>query len=119
MSLKGSCPCGAVTLDIAADKPVAYANCHCSQCRRQGKPFGSWVVFPADKVKVTYADKKEEKKDKKEKEDKKEGKGKKVRDFGKRREEEEGKRSWAREKRREENMKRLGIAEDGSAFLAK
>ncbi len=45
-----------MTIDVAADKPAAYANCHCSQCRRMGKPFGSWAVFPADKVTVHYAD---------------------------------------------------------------
>lgn len=61
MSLKGSCACGAVTIDVADEKPAAYANCHCSQCRRQGRPFGSWAVFPADKVKLSFKDGKEAK----------------------------------------------------------
>lgn len=40
-------------MSCSVEKPDAYANCHCSQCRKGGRPFASWTVFPATSVTVT------------------------------------------------------------------
>lgn len=36
MPYSGSCHCGAVTFDVAADAPGTAMRCNCSHCRRKG-----------------------------------------------------------------------------------
>lgn len=36
MSYEGSCHCGAVTFEVAADTPMEAMGCNCSHCRRKG-----------------------------------------------------------------------------------
>lgn len=36
MSYEGSCHCGAVTFEVAADSPAEAMSCNCSHCRRKG-----------------------------------------------------------------------------------
>lgn len=48
--LEGGCNCGQVRYSIAA-QPVAVAQCHCSNCRRQsGSAFSVNLVVPKDAV---------------------------------------------------------------------
>lgn len=52
----GSCPCGAVTFEVAADLPPPDA-CHCTQCRKQsGHVFVSTDV-PKSSLSVAGSDK--------------------------------------------------------------
>lgn len=48
MSLKGTCHCGAVTLEVP-EAPVDVAQCNCSLCRRTG-----WLgaYYPDDSVSI-------------------------------------------------------------------
>ncbi|BAV63980.1 GFA family protein [Sphingobium cloacae] len=36
MAYEGSCHCGAVTFQVAADAPSEAMSCNCSHCRRKG-----------------------------------------------------------------------------------
>nr|WP_066775709.1 GFA family protein [Sphingomonas sp. CCH5-D11] len=36
MSYEGSCHCGAVTFEVAEDRPSEAISCNCSHCRRKG-----------------------------------------------------------------------------------
>ena len=53
---RASCACGQVQLH-AEGKPYRVGLCHCFDCRKaHGAPFAAFVIFPADKVRVTGAD---------------------------------------------------------------
>lgn len=47
-TIKGSCHCGAVKLEVA-EAPAKLTDCNCSLCRRVG---GLWAYYQADQVKV-------------------------------------------------------------------
>jgi hypothetical protein len=50
--LDGSCLCGKVTYNCAAD-PVATAACHCTDCQKQtGTSFSVVVAVPRDALKI-------------------------------------------------------------------
>ncbi|MGH8146510.1 MAG: GFA family protein [Rhodanobacteraceae bacterium] len=52
-TFKGRCFCGAVEVEVQG-QPVAAAICHCESCRRwHSAPLNTWVVWPADNVRVT------------------------------------------------------------------
>ena len=49
----GKCLCGAVSYSSAED-PIVAINCHCEDCRRStGAVFGTNVMVPEDKVKIS------------------------------------------------------------------
>ena len=48
MTIKGSCHCGAVKLEVPGT-PDKLTACNCSLCRRIR---GLWAYYPADEVKV-------------------------------------------------------------------
>lgn len=53
MSHKGSCFCGAVTLEVSGS-PEAMGYCHCSSCRSwSGGPVNAFSLWKSDAVKVT------------------------------------------------------------------
>lgn len=47
--LKGTCHCGAITIELPSAPEVA-TSCNCSLCRRLG---GLWVYYPFGTVRVT------------------------------------------------------------------
>lgn len=56
-SRSGSCACGAIHYDVAAD-PLVVLNCHCRDCQRaSGTAFSTVAVFPAVAVAVRGAPK--------------------------------------------------------------
>ncbi|MBK1870759.1 GFA family protein [Aestuariivirga sp. YIM B02566] len=53
MTYKGSCFCGAVTLEISGS-PEAMGYCHCSSCRSwSGGPVNAFSLWKPEAVKVT------------------------------------------------------------------
>lgn len=53
MTHKGSCFCGAVTVEVAGS-PEAMGYCHCSSCRSwSGGPVNAFSLWKPDAVKVT------------------------------------------------------------------
>ena len=49
MAYRGSCHCGAVTVDVDTDVPVEAISCNCSHCSRKGLVL---TFVPRDKVTV-------------------------------------------------------------------
>jgi hypothetical protein len=53
MSHKGSCFCGAVTIEVSGD-PAGMGYCHCASCRSwSGGPVNAFSLWSPDAVKVT------------------------------------------------------------------
>lgn len=47
------CFCGAVRIEVAGDKPVAAAMCHCHSCRKwHAAPVNQWTLWSEDAVQV-------------------------------------------------------------------
>jgi hypothetical protein len=55
MQLQGSCHCGAVRFDVAANAPVPYMRCYCSICRKTGGGGGYAINLGAraDSLNIT------------------------------------------------------------------
>lgn len=55
-SYVGSCFCGAVGIE-ATGEPVEMGYCHCASCRAySGGPFGGYMLWKAQDVRVTRGD---------------------------------------------------------------
>ena len=53
---RASCACGQVQVH-ATGEPYRIGLCHCFDCRKaHSAPFAAFVIFPADRVRVTSAD---------------------------------------------------------------
>ncbi len=52
---KGSCLCGAVTVEVEGDLAAPDA-CHCSQCRKQSGHFWASTDVPEDRLTIGGAD---------------------------------------------------------------
>ncbi len=53
MTLKGSCFCGAVEIEVEGE-PEAMSYCHCESCRSwSASPVNSFTLWKPDSVKVT------------------------------------------------------------------
>ena len=53
MTHKGSCFCGAVTVEVTGS-PEAMGYCHCTSCRTwSGGPVNAFTLWKAENVKVT------------------------------------------------------------------
>lgn len=50
MALKGSCHCGKVGFEIAADLPPALTRCTCSFCSKRGHLY---AYYPPEKLELT------------------------------------------------------------------
>ncbi len=50
--IKGSCLCGAVTLEISGT-PSSLSYCHCSRCRKAAGIFSAVLIGPAADLQIT------------------------------------------------------------------
>ncbi|MCR9239993.1 MAG: GFA family protein [Rhodobiaceae bacterium] len=50
--IKGSCLCGAVTLEISGT-PSSLSYCHCSRCRKAAGVFSAVLIGPVADLKIT------------------------------------------------------------------